>query len=171
MAGYLSERDAAVGRGLEEASRLRAYEDRDHIDYEHQDASEHSRFHGLSCYIAVLADTEVSYDVDDDDAERESGDGVHCAVALDESVEECSALIVFCRCHLRYRRSRVDESNDHEYSEEHEEERIYHASDPYGDLARSEREVHYEREEYECECELPQSVVRLTDNRLKACGK
>ena len=134
--GNFRQRDTAVGRELEKASRLRAHEDRQHVNDGHQDTSQNARAEDVTRYRVVIADAHAADDVNDHDAEGQARNGVHRAVALDERREKRAGLIGRFRLHVCHSRARMDERPDDQNGEENQENGIDDLADPDRDLAR-----------------------------------
>ena len=149
MARDLRQGDAAVVGDLKQAARLRAHEDGHDVDDGHQDARQRAGAQHVDGDSVVIVHAHAADDVDDHDAEGQTGDGVHGAVALNKGGKEGTApgRVSLHRLDRGDRSTGVGERGDHEHGEEKKEDGVDDLADPDRDLAGAEREEQDEREE------------------------
>ena len=147
MTRDLREGDAAIFGQLENASRLRADQNGQHVDQRHQRTGKKTGGEHVLGDDVVVVDTHAANDVDDHDAEGETGDGVHRAVALNERGKEGTVLIGLRRLDRGDRCAGGEQRRDDQHCEEEQEERIDDLANPEGDLTGAQREEQHEGEE------------------------
>ena len=136
----LREGDAAVFGGFKQAARLRTHQDGEDINDSHEDAGQHAGAEHVDGDRVVAVDTHAADDVDDDDAEGETGDGVHCAVTLNKRGEEGAGLCGIGRGGFDRRNGSagMQQRCDDKDGEENEEDRVDDLADPDRDFAGAE---------------------------------
>ena len=144
MPGDLRQGHAAVFRQFKQPSGLSAHQNGHHIDQCHQQAREEAgREHVLRDGV-IIGHAHAADHVNHHDAEGQTGDGVHGAVALDQRGEKCIALIGRHRLHGRRGGTGGQQRRDHQHGKEDQENRIDDLADPDGDLAGAQGEKQHE---------------------------
>ena len=118
MARDLCQGNTAVGGGLEEAAGLRAHENRQNVNDRHENTGQNAGAQNVGGHCVVIVNAHAANDVDDHNAERQTRNRVHRAVALDERREERAGFIRCIGLHIGNRRARMDERPDDEDREE-----------------------------------------------------
>ena len=149
MARDLRQGDAAVVGDLKQPARLRAHEDGHDVDDGHQDARQRAGAQHVDGDSVVIVHAHAADDVDDHDAEGQTGDGVHGAVALNKGGKEGTGpgRVSLHGLDRGDRGAGIGERGDHEHGEEEKEDGVDDLADPDRDLAGAEREEQDEREE------------------------
>ena len=149
MARDLRQGNAAIVGDLEQSARLCAHENRNDINYRHQNAGQYAGAQHVNGNRVVIVNAYAADDVDDDNAEGKACDGVHGAVALDKGREEraCFSSIRLSWCNGRNGCAGIQQCGDHEHGQEQQKDRIDDLADPDRDFARTQREEQHECEE------------------------
>ena len=149
MARDLRQGNAAIVGDLEQSARLCAHENRNDINYRHQNAGQYAGAQHVNGNRVVIVNAYAADDVDDDNAEGKACDGVHGAVALDKGREEraCFSSIRLSWCNGRNGCAGIQQCGDHEHGQEQQKDRIDDLANPDRDFARTQREEQHECEE------------------------
>ena len=118
MARDLCQGNTAVGGGLEEAAGLCTHENRQNVNDRHENTGQNAGAQNVGGHCVVIVNAHAANDVDDHNAERQTRNRVHRAVALDERREERAGFIRCIGLHIGNRRARMDERPDDEDREE-----------------------------------------------------
>ena len=146
MLRYLRQSDAAVGAGFKYPAALRAHHGHGKINDRHQQTAEHARAHRARGHIVHLLHAELTYDLNDDDAERERRKRVHGVVALKQPREKRLGGVIAARLNAGNSGGRRQQRDDDEHGKKRQKHGIQHLPDVDEYLPRPEGEVQHRRE-------------------------
>jgi len=147
VAGDLRQGDAAVFGGLKQTSGLGAHENGGNVDHNHGDAGEQSGGQNILCHVGIVGNAHGADDVDDHNAEGQTGNGVHGVIALNEAQRKRPGLITGGRLHVGNGGGGIDQRRHHQNGEEDQKDGGDDLTDPDGDLAGAQRQNQHDGEE------------------------
>ena len=97
----------------------------------------------------VFLDAHGPDDVNNDNAKRKTGNGVHGPVALNKTGKQRAALIGAVRLHGGKGRARIAQGGNDQDRKEDQEQRIDDLSDPNRDLSRPQGKEQHQGKEHQ----------------------
>ena len=97
--GNLSQRDTTVFRDFKQAPGLGAHENGCDIDRRHQQAGQYAGMKDILGNCPVFLDPHAANNINNDNAECKTSNGVHGPIALDKTGEQRAALVCAVRLH------------------------------------------------------------------------
>ena len=132
------------------AAALSAHSGNGNINKSHKQAAEDTGFCGIACYCAGLINAELPNYLYHNDAEGETGKGVHGVIALQKAGEEGLLDIAAHRLHTGNRNGGRGEQRYHDQNaEEQQEEGVEDLADPCKDLTGTQREQQRRNKEHQ----------------------
>ena len=138
--GDLGQGDAAVFGGGEQAAALRPHDGDGQIDDGHEQAAENAGANGAAGHVLRFLHPQALDDLHHDDAEGQTGQGVHGVVALQKARQEGLGGVVPHGLHRGDGRAGGDQSNDQQDAQEEQEAGVQNFTDPGQNFSRPQGE-------------------------------
>ena len=139
VAGKLCQRNAAVFGGFKEATGLSAHDDGGNINDGHENTGKNAGGKHILCNAAVLLHTHGTDDINDHDAEGQTGNGIHGAVALNKAGEQSAGFIGRIGRDTGDLSGGAQQGGDDQNGQEDQKNGVDDLADPDGNTCRPER--------------------------------